>query len=129
MQSHEDCQHELGCDGIFSTSPETIADTLTAEQLQAFEALKVKAAEIMEKEGSQITAGKVGEESVVEAQVEEVFLRRMLDDPLCLRISIGAAHLLTDSTYCVFRGDPTPVILLLRKALKAMETRFWKEEW
>ena len=74
---------------------------------------------------SKITGGDKGEEALSEWQFKSVHVRHMPpDEHGILRISVGGG---TDTpielNYCTFRGNRGHCIDLLRKALKAMESR------
>jgi len=74
---------------------------------------------------SKITGGDEGEKPLSEWQHKTVHVRHMPpDEHGILRISVGGG---TDTpiqlNYCVFRGNRGHCIDLLRKALKAMESR------
>jgi hypothetical protein len=74
----------------------------------------------MLKEGSsRITAGNLGEQVLFEKETDHTLIRRLPDDPGCLRISIGEANISTKHSYLVFRGDPHKCKLLLTRMLIA----------
>lgn len=68
------------------------------------------------------TAGLPSEKLLCEEIVKGVLVRRMPDDPACLRVSLGRALIPGgDGPYCVYRGDRRAVILLLEDALAAVK--------
>lgn len=69
---------------------------------------------------STITAGAPDEEVIAEKLVGTIMVRRLPDDPHCLRISVGEGHRIADSAYLVFRGDPSDIESLLVRALAAL---------
>lgn len=90
-----------------------------------WESLKAKADRMVDEGKSKITAGEDGEVALAEWQHKSVHVRHMPpDEHGILRISIGGG---TDTPvkldYCVFRGNRGHCIDLLRRALKAMESR------
>jgi hypothetical protein len=74
---------------------------------------------------SKITGGEEGEQPLAEWQHKGVTCRHMPpDEHGILRISIGGGtETPVDVNYCVFRGNRGHCIDLLRKALRAMESR------
>jgi len=89
------------------------------------DSLEEKANQMHANGGSKITGGDEGEEPLSEWQHKTVHVRHMPpDEHGILRISVGGG---TDTpiqlNYCVFRGNRGHCIDLLRKALKAMESR------
>jgi hypothetical protein len=109
MQTHEDADFAAKLTGAGKPTSE--------EDLKALEG---RAAQAMKDGTSQITAGKPGEEIISEKQVGTFAVRRLPEDPQCLRISIGEGHRIADSAYLVFRGEPCEVEDLLERALAAL---------
>ena len=74
---------------------------------------------------SKITGGDDGEKPMAEWQHKTIHCRHMPpDEHGILRISIGGGQdTPVELNYCVFRGNRGHCIDLLRKALKAMESR------
>lgn len=74
--------------------------------------------------GSEITAGKKGENPLWEVNKGGMLVRRLPDDLQdILRISIGGGdHLPVDCNYLVLRGDPEKCLILVRKAIKNLES-------
>jgi len=74
---------------------------------------------------SKITGGAEGEQSLAEWEHSGVVVRHLPpDEHNILRISIGGGRdTPVELNYCVFRGNRGSCIDLLRKALKAMESR------
>lgn len=94
-----------------------------ARRSQFLDELQRRAEHIKGEGRSQITGGKEGEESQAEWKSHGVNVRQLPDDDQgILRISIGGgANLPVAVNYCVFRGERSRCIDLLRKALKALE--------
>jgi hypothetical protein len=88
------------------------------QDLEMFERM---ARQMRESGASQITGGKEGEKPIAEYAVGTIYCRKMPDDPLALRISIGEGHNVKESAYCVFRGNVADVIELLDRALSALK--------
>lgn len=99
MQSHQDTD--------FMTADETIeekADRLTRQRLNL------------------ITGGQRGEKPLYEDFIGSTLVRRLPDDPHCNRISIGGGGVLSNhGQYVVYRGRPSEIIELLKRALKAVK--------
>lgn len=99
-------------------------DADATRRQEYFDALKQKAEEMTARKENLITAGKPGEKELFAQQVGLIFVRRLPDDPLALRISIGEARDVEESAYLVFRGDPEWVMELLDRAVSAMRAAF-----
>jgi hypothetical protein len=82
-------------------------------------ALTEESARMLKEGSNRITAGEMGERILFEKETEHTLIRRLPDDPNCLRISIGEANLSTKDSYLVFRGDPLKCKLLLTRMLNA----------
>lgn len=85
-----------------------------AEKLAA---LEQRAREMVANGESEITAGRPGEESLGDLSTPHGHVRRLPDDTLALRISIGEGRGIPDSRYIVFRGDPGECLELLERAV------------
>ncbi|KKN80794.1 hypothetical protein LCGC14_0326000 [marine sediment metagenome] len=71
---------------------------------------------------SKITAGKEGEPVLGEWKTNGIDVRHLPpDEHGILRISIGGGETPVPLNYCVFRGDHSACVDLLRKALAALE--------
>lgn len=72
-----------------------------------------------------ITAGDLhGEKVLHEETIDGILIKRLPDDPLALRISIGAPNLADDERgYLVFRGNPRLIEQLLERTLAAFKSR------
>ena len=79
--------------------------------------LERKAAEMLIKGESELTAGKLDEDPLLSERVGRFHVQRLPDDELCTRISIGGIVNQDDTNYLVFRGDPKRVVELLTAAL------------
>ena len=101
MQTHDDKSHKMA---------------------EWFKTIEEKAAGMVRNRESEITAGKPGEEAIREQEVDGMLIRRLPDDPLCLRISIGGSPLVPNSFYFVFRGDATEIEGLLDRAREAFKS-------
>lgn len=102
MQTHED------------------GDALKAHDL--IDRLKHRA-EMAELRGDgQITMGTDGEKPIRQMNFDGMsVVQRPDDQDGILRISIGGGdHLPIEADYCVFRGDPTAICVLLKRALRAV---------
>jgi len=111
MQTHDDADAPKG---MFKQFEEAV-DMRKLEDL---------AARMTAAGDNQITAGAPGEEALWASQVGTIFVRRLPDDELALRVSIGEGHRISDSAYLVFRGDPHHVTELLERCLSAMRAAF-----
>jgi hypothetical protein len=101
--------------------PESDRDDDESAQLSA---LQQEARRLTEEGRNRITAGTPGEPVLFEVVQQGVRIRRLPDDPLALRISIGAPPVAPDtgkSAYLVFRGDPKLTVALLRRVLASLE--------
>lgn len=87
------------------------------------EQLQKKAEKMLARGESSITAGRPEEEAIFSQQIGTIFVRRLPDDPLALRVSVGEGRL-SESAYLVFRGDPRDCIELLERGLSAMKAAF-----
>lgn len=87
--------------------------------------LEEKADRMVAEGKSKITGGDEGEQPLAEWEYKGVACRHMPpDEHGILRISIGGGtETPVEVNYCVFRGNRGHCIDLLRKALKAMESR------
>lgn len=65
-----------------------------------------------------ITTPNDGETPLAQWQHDGVTVARLPDDPICPRASIGGVP---GREYLVFRGEPTTITELLRRALTAIE--------
>ena len=89
------------------------------------DALRRKASEMTARGENLITAGAPHERDLLAMHRGGFNIRRLPDDPLALRISIGEAHDKDiESAYLVFRGDPKTITALLRRALAALDGAF-----
>lgn len=89
------------------------------------ESLERRAIAMSERGENLITAGRDGEAVLGEWRRRGILIRRMPDDPdKVLRISIGAPEWAGNQAYLVFRGDPSKVRDLLRRAEKALRFPF-----
>lgn len=90
---------------------------------QFMDDLQRRAEVIKKMEKSKITGGADGEPILMEWTANGVGVRQLPDDEQgILRISIGGGeHLPVKMNYCVFRGNRSLCIGVLRKALKALE--------
>lgn len=70
-----------------------------------------------------ITAGAPGERALLDTVVGPIVVKRLPEDPLALRISIGQPHS-GAGAYLVFRGDPAAIRALLECALAAFRLTF-----
>lgn len=77
--------------------------------------------DLQERGGNRITAGAPGEQVLGEWQHGDVLVRKLPDDPLALRISIGQATGIGEGAYLVFRGGRAECIHLLERALAALK--------
>jgi hypothetical protein len=104
-QSHHDNQH-------------------AAFDLKQFDEL-VERAKAMSKAGENvITAGKPGEQILLEIEDADLLIRQLPDDRFGLRVSIGEANAsLGGGAYIVFRGDRKRVRLLLTRMLNAFREK------
>lgn len=83
--------------------------------------LRQRADEVVARKASEITAGKAGEPILEEWQRHGVHVRHLPEDEQgILRISIGGGQTPVPLNYCVFRGNHSKVVDLLRKALLAL---------
>lgn len=88
---------------------------------EAFDALRKRAEDLTARGENLITAGAPHERAIGFTH-GGFLIRRLPDDPLALRISIGEAHeKYGESSYLVFRGDPRIITTLLRRALAALD--------
>lgn len=72
---------------------------------------------------SEITGGNPDEQSLAEWDSNGVGVRQLPpDEQGILRISIGGGNTPVPLNYCVFRGNHSACVDLLRKALKALES-------
>jgi hypothetical protein len=72
-----------------------------------------------------ITAGAPGERPLASEYVGRFNVRRMPDDPACVRVSLGTLRGVPDGeedSYCVIRGRPLEAIALLEGALRALRS-------
>ena len=100
--------------------PGYIPDPRTREVEQRLSEL-TRRAEALTKAGlNRITAGEPGEEPLSEKDTGGVLVRRLPDDPLCLRVSMGEALPQLLGSYCTFRGDPAECIALMERCLQAL---------
>jgi hypothetical protein len=113
MGSHSDDDHKLRktmTRFIEEIPKESIADKLAS--------LERRGEEMTLRRENEITAGKIGEEVLLEVQAKNLLVRRLPDDPDgVLRISLGS---LGERGYLIFRGDPSEIDLLLARAVKAL---------
>lgn len=87
-----------------------------------FKKLVEKSQEMQQAGTSKIAGGRLGEDSLNEWKSHGVSVRQLPNDELgVLRISIGGGDTPIPLNYCVFRGDHSKCVDLLRSALKAME--------
>jgi len=120
MQSHDDRDFEAS-ERIRKLFAKTKFDS-SDEWMRSLE----KKAEAMHTAGkSKITGGEEGEESLAEWQHKSVHVRHMPEDEHgILRVSVGGGeNIPIKLDYCVFRGNRGQCIDLLRRALKALESR------
>lgn len=89
-----------------------------------FNKMTEKVKELSESQQNTITAGVYGEQVLFEYADNDMLLRRLPDDPLAVRISIGEANLSVGGTYCVFRGDPERAKKILTRSLNAIKRHF-----
>lgn len=89
------------------------------------ESLEAKADKMRAAGQSKITGGDEGENPLAEWEHKGILCRHMPpDEHGILRISVGGGQdTPVEVNYCVFRGNRGHCIDLLRKALKAMESR------
>lgn len=114
MQSHDDMQHfPNGTDAKFKRLKDI-------EETRLLNRLEQKAVEMVKNKDSEITAGKLGEEILWEHTENNITLRRLPDDDLALRVSIGSVNIERRTDYFVFRGDPKRVYNLLKRATNAL---------
>jgi hypothetical protein len=77
--------------------------------------------EKMTAEGSNtITAGMSGETPIWEYAVNGFLVRKLPDDPLCIRISIGRPNGNVPGNYVVVRGDYHEACEVIERALGAL---------
>ncbi|MHC4372399.1 MAG: hypothetical protein ACYSW8_32760 [Planctomycetota bacterium] len=88
--------------------------------MQRLANLQRRATDMMTKGEAEITVGKPGERVLAGFIKYGVNVRRMADDPDCLRISVGGIPGLPQSRYLVFRGDPAECLALLERAARAL---------
>ena len=100
----------------------TVADTHSDADYAAMQRRMEQKAEAMSAAKlNTITAGKPGEQVLHEEQVGTILVRKLPDDPDCLRISIGEPHLVGPGAYVVIRGRTSSAIELLERALAALK--------
>ena len=93
------------------------ADTaFRAEAAQDLEFLETKAAEMTKEGTNEITAGVEGEPFLAEVQGDRIFIRRLPEDSLCFRISIGEGVNIPDSApwsgqYSADGSPPPPAVV------------------
>lgn len=86
------------------------------------ESLDEKASRMKATEKSTITGGARGEAALAEWKANGVGVRHMPpDEHGILRISIGGGDTPLPLNYCVFRGDHSACVDLLRQTLTALE--------
>ena len=83
-------------------------------------ALREEAQKLSAAGKNKITAGAPDEKPLMEESVGAIWIRKLPDDPLALRISIGEGHLMQDSAYLVFRGNDGDVLALLERSVAAL---------
>ena len=102
MQSHEDRSHSN----------------------EFMKRLMERAEKCVKEKSSQIAGGREGEGVLDEWGANTFHVKQLPDDEQgILRISIGGGSEVVPLDYCVFRGDRLACLNLLRKAVKALETR------
>ena len=79
-----------------------------------------KAAQMTKAQLNTITAGITDEKPLYQEIDGGVHVTRMPDDPLAMRISVGAPHDLDEGSYLVFRGSPSKAIELLEQSIVAL---------
>lgn len=67
-----------------------------------------------------ITAGTPGEKALIETGINGFLIRKLPDDPDCLRISIGEPNHSTPGKYVVIRGDIERAERVIQEALDAL---------
>ena len=115
--SHQDFDHKLSPElgKLFTSAP-------PADEGDFFKRLIARSEQLTEQKANTIAAGNLhGEPVLEEATVDDVLLRRLPDDPLALRISVGGPDSREDA-YCVYRGDRAAVIALLERVLCALRS-------
>lgn len=118
MQTHRDS------DGDYEILQE-LSRSHEAEQMrqQAMRSLEKRAADMVARGESKITAGKPDEEILDQRERFGVEIVRRPDDLDCLRISIGEVAG-GGPRYLVFRGKPTAVVPLLERAARALRAAY-----
>lgn len=83
--------------------------------------LSARAEQMTEEGTNRITAGAPGEQPLGEIELGGIHVRRMPDDPLALRISVGEiTRPRAIGAYLTFRGGREQCIALLERALHAL---------
>ena len=101
---------------------QTHSDRDYMREMDWLDSLKKKAAKMVDRGESQITAGKPEEQVLAEWRKHGIGVQQLPDDEHgVLRISIGGGQTPVNVNYCVFRGGHGECVDLLRRALKAME--------
>ena len=71
---------------------------------------------------STITVGGPGEKSLWEVEAQGFLVRRMPDDKLALRVSVGGEKAVGPGRgYLTIRGEPSECLSLMRRAAEALE--------
>lgn len=88
---------------------------------EVYNSLAEKAEKMLKNRESTITAGAETDHVLFEATRNSLTVRRLSDDPLALRVSIGEANTRAREKYLVFRGDPHRVRKLLQRAVSEID--------
>jgi hypothetical protein len=66
-----------------------------------------------------ITTPNAGETPLEDFKADGLHVKRLPDDPICPRVSLGGVE---GAAYLIYRGDRRAVTALLRRALAALES-------
>jgi len=101
------------------THPDSDAETSSVLR-QMFSNLEARAKDNLARGDTVVTAGKPGEQALAEERIGDVSVKRLPDDPDCLRVSIGGPDIPNQFTYLVFRGHPKSAEEQIRRAYEAI---------
>jgi len=82
--------------------------------------MKQKAAAMTAAQTNTFTAGRLGETVLHEEEVGVFLIRKLPEDPDCLRVSIGEPSVVGPGAYVVIRGRTSSAIELIERALAAL---------